>query len=393
MDKTSETALSDAEEADISRAVDLIKRTPTEEILSEKRLREYLRSGSELRHYIGFEVSGFVHLGTGLLCMQKVADFQEAGVATNILLADYHSWINRKLGGDLSVIQSVAGGYFGEALKWSLKSVGGDPKKTNFVLGSRLYEELGTKYLESIIKISMKMTLGRAKRSITIMGRREGEQVNLAQLLYGPMQVADIFGQGVNLAHGGMDQRKAQVIALEVWKEFGYKPIALHHHLLLGIHITETQRQKIAEAKRTGDRDLFDESMIEIKMSKSNPSSAIFIHDTEAQIRKKLRKAYCPNRETELNPVIDLGRFVVWPYLERREESLEIVNQKTGQRKTYEVWEQLEKDYTEGEIHPLDLKSAVADYLIEILRPARKYFIDGKGKKYIEEMHELKITR
>ena len=103
--------------------LELIKKPPTEEILTEERLKEYINQKIKLKHYIGYEISGFVHLGTGLICMQKVADFQKAGIETIIFLADYHSWINKKLGGDLSVIRKVAGGYFKEALKISLKCV------------------------------------------------------------------------------------------------------------------------------------------------------------------------------------------------------------------------------------------------------------------------------
>jgi tyrosyl-tRNA synthetase len=325
--------------------------------------------------------------------MQKVADFQEAGIETTIFLADYHSWINKKLGGDLETIRKVAGGYFKEALKQSLKAVGGDPDKVKFVLGSELYEKKGIEYLEAVIRVSMGMTLARARRSITIMGRKQEESVNFAQLLYVPMQVADIFALGVNLAHGGMDQRKAHVIALEVWKEFGYKPVAIHHHLLMGLHITEEQRNKLLEARKSGNRELFEEGIIEIKMSKSKPESAIFIHDTEEDIRKKIRKAYCPIREVELNPIIDLLEYVVYPSLVRKGENIEIINEKTGERKVYENIEQLKKDYIEGKIHPLDLKNAVASYLAEMLEPARKYFLEGPGRKYLEEMREIKITR
>jgi len=376
----------------IESLLNLFKREPTQEILTEERLLEYLNQGIKLRHYIGFEVSGYVHLG-GVLCMQKVADFQQAGVETTIFLADYHSWINKKLGGDLSTIRKVAGGYFKEALKLSLESVGGNPEKTNFVLGSELYEKLGLEYLEKVIKVSMNMSLARVKRSITIMGRKEGEKVNFAQLLYVPMQVADIFSLNVNLAHGGMDQRKAHVIALEVWKEFGYKPIAIHHHLLMGIHIDEEIRRKILEAKRSGNREMYEEGIIDIKMSKSKPESAIFIHDSEEEIRRKIRNAYCPAREIELNPVIDIAKYIVWPYLKRKEEIFEIKNLKTGEIKKFEKFEDFEKEYIEGKIHPLDLKESIANYLIEILKPARKYFLEGPGKKYLEEMKELEITR
>jgi tyrosyl-tRNA synthetase len=374
------------------KIVELVKKFPTEEILTEEKLREYVEEGIKLNHYIGFEISGFVHLGTGLLCMQKVADFQEVGVETNIFLADYHSWINKKLGGDLSLIRRVAGGYFKEALKLSLKIVGGDPEKVNFILGSQLYERLGLEYLEDIIKVSMKMTLSRAKRSISIMGRKKGENVSFAQLLYVPMQVADLYGLKVNLAHGGIDQRKAHVIALEVWKEFGYEPVVVHHSMLPGMHISEEQRNKIFEAKRNKNREMFEEGIIEIKMSKSKPESAIFIHDSPEEIERKIKGAYC-SKEIELNPVVDLLRYIIFPFLERKKETLEITNLKTKERRSYEKWEDFERDYTDSKIHPLDLKNAVSKYLIEILEPARKYFLEGPGRKYLEEMKSLTISR
>jgi tyrosyl-tRNA synthetase len=222
------------------------------------------------------------------------------------------------------------------------------------------------------------------------MGRKEGESLDFAQLLYIPMQVADVFALNVNLPHGGMDQRKAHVIAIEVGdKVFGYKPIAVHHHLLTGMHLSENERKKILEAKRTGNRELFEESVLDIKMSKSKPESAVFIHDSEEEIRRKITRAFCPAGETELNPILELLRYVIF----RNVEEFEIINQKTGERKTFENYEALERAWVKGEIHPADLKNAVAEELIRILEPARKHFLEGKGKKYIEEMNEIRITR
>ena len=370
-----------------------ITRNPTEEVLTKEFLREQLENNTPLNHYIGFEISGKVHLGTGILCMQKISDFQQAGVTTNILLADYHSWINNKLGGDLSTIKKVAGGYFKEALAMSLKAVGGEPSKVKFHLGSKFYEDIGLEYLESLIKVSMNITLNRAKRSITIMGRKEGDSVKFGQLLYVPMQVSDLFTLKANLPHGGMDQRKAHVIALETWKPFGFKPIPVHHHLLIGMHITKEQRQKILLAKQSGNREEFEEGVVELKMSKSQPNSAIFIHDTEEEIKAKIKGSYCPARELEVNPIIDLQRYVIWPYLTRTNQEFELFNGKTKQTTVYKTREQLEKAYQEGKIHPLDLKENVAKYLIELLEPTRKYFLEGKGRKYLEEMNEILITR
>jgi tyrosyl-tRNA synthetase len=194
-------------------------REPTEELLTVENLRKLIEMGVPLNHYIGFEISGFVHLGTGLISMQKVADLQKVGVKTRIFLADYHSWINKKLGGDLSVIKRVAGGYFKEALRVSLRIAGGDPDSAEFILGSELYDKLGIEYFTNVLRVSMETTLSRVRRSVTILGRSESEALTFAQLLYVPMQVADIFSMGVNIPHGGMDQRKAHVIAYRGWRE------------------------------------------------------------------------------------------------------------------------------------------------------------------------------
>ena len=57
-------------------------------------------------NYIGFEASGQLHLGYLLLAM-KVNDLAAAGVKTQVYLADWHSFINKKMGGDWNAIHSV----------------------------------------------------------------------------------------------------------------------------------------------------------------------------------------------------------------------------------------------------------------------------------------------
>ncbi len=379
---------------DVEEVLRLVMREPTEELLTPEQLKEYLEQGVPLKHYIGFEISGFVHLGTGVVTMRKVADLQRAGVKTTLFLADYHSWINKKLGGDLDTIKRVALGYFKEALLQSLKAVGGDPDKVEVVLASEFFEKLGVKYFENFLRVSNRLTLSRVRRSITIIGRKQGESVSFGQLVYVPMQVADIFSLGVNIAHGGMDQRKAHVIAIEVGpKEFGYKPVALHHHLLIGLHIDEETRKKLLEAKKSGDREAFEEGIVEIKMSKSVPQSAIFVHDTPQEIKRKLRKAYCPMGEVEMNPVLEIAKYVVFPWLEDKGEKFVVENKKTKEVKEFSSYQELEREFAEKKVHPLDLKMAVAEYLSEMLKPVREYFLEGPGKRYLEEMKEIQITR
>ncbi|UZE93750.1 MAG: tyrosine--tRNA ligase [Candidatus Pacearchaeota archaeon] len=362
---------------DTQKRLELIKRN-TEEIITEDRLKELLKSGKKIRHYIGFEISGFVHLGTGLASMHKVADFQKAGVECIIFLADWHSWINNKLGGDLEVIKKVAVGYFKEAMKISLKCVGGNPNKVKFVLGSDLYHN-NDDYWRKVIKISKNLTLSRVKRSITIMGRKLGGEMPFAWLIYPPMQAADIFALNVNLAHAGIDQRSAHVIAIEsankIKKE---KPIAIHHHLLLG-----------AQKPKTWPVKDIKEILSEIKMSKSIPKTAIFIHDSSEEIKNKVKNAFCPEREVGFNPVLDWTEWLIFPILDK----IKIERpKKFGETIIFDNYKKLEKEYASGKIHPLDLKNAVADSLIKILEPARKHFFKPKIRKMKEQLEKLRVN-
>ncbi|RLF86570.1 tyrosine--tRNA ligase [Thermococci archaeon] len=374
---------------DIEKKVELITRKPTEEVLTVGDLRDLLEVGMPLRHYIGFEISGYIHLGTGLMAGAKIADFQKAGIRTRVFLADWHSWINDKLGGDLEVIQKVALGYFKEGMKQSIKVMGGDPEKVEFVLASEILER--GDYWRTIIDISKNVTLARMMRSITIMGRQMGEAIDFAKLIYPAMQVADIFYQGVNIAHAGMDQRKAHVIAREVAEKLKYhplvwdgkkvKPVAVHHHLLLGLQ--EPPKWPV------GGEEEFKEIKGQMKMSKSKPYSAVFIHDTPEEIREKLRKAFCPAKEVNYNPVLDWAEHIIF-----REEPAEFTIHrpaKFGGDVTYTTLEELKKDFAEGKLHPLDLKNAVAEYLIELLKPIREYF--KKHPEPLELMKSVQITR
>ena len=375
----------------IEQKMNLIKRN-TEEILTEEDLKTLLESNVPLKHYIGFEISGRPHLGHGLVCMSKVKDLIDAGVDCSIFLADWHSWINDKLGGDMKIIQTVGVTYFKEALIAAYKCVGGNPKDLKFVLGSDLYHHNDT-YWETMIDVSKNTTMGRITRSITIMGRKEGEGVDFAKMIYPPMQVADIFIQGINLPHAGLDQRKAQVIAREVAlklkktylkdrKGNKIKPVAIHGHLILGL-----QKPPIWPVPEDKLQDLWSQ----MKMSKSIPNSAIYMTDSEEEIRKKIKIAFCPEGDIRYNPLLDWAKYLVFI----NEKTFLKVNrdEKFGGNKTFNSYEELEKDFLEKKLHPLDLKSAMADKLVEILKPAMEHFSNPKLKKAKEEMEKLILTR
>lgn len=359
-----------------------------QEVLTAERLREYLEKNIPLRHYIGFEISGEIHLGTGIQCMSKVADFQRASVECTIFLADWHSWINDKLGGDIELIRSFAYGYFAEGLKACLKAVGGDPDKVNIVLGSDLYRDTPD-FWTTFIEVCKNTTLKRIMRSITIMGRSEGESVDFAKLVYPPMQVADIYALGVNIAHAGSDQRKAHVVALDVANQMKTNPlrdgngniiapVAIHHNLLIGLG--KPPMWPI-------DPDRLQEVWMAMKMSKSKPDTAVFITDEPEDIKRKINKAFCPEGEVGFNPVLDWAKHIVFA-LDRG--PLRIVRKEEwGGNVEYHTYDELAESFGKKELHPMDLKAAVAQSIIDLLAPVREHFTQPNLKQTLQELRDV----
>ena len=78
---------------DWGKRLELIKKEPTEEIITEKELVELLQTQQKIVAYDGFEPSGLMHIGTGLLRGLKLQDFLDAKINFIIYLAD---WIKQE---------------------------------------------------------------------------------------------------------------------------------------------------------------------------------------------------------------------------------------------------------------------------------------------------------
>lgn len=376
----------------IKEKLNLITRN-TEEIIGLEELEKMLTADEILKHYIGFEISGRIHLGTGIMSMMKVKDLHDAGVECSVFLADWHAWINDKLGGDKEVIKEIGVGYFQEGMRLCYQLVGGNPDDIKFVLGSELYHH-NDEYWQTFIDVSKNLTLARVIKSTTIMGRNQGETMPFAWLIYPPMQVADIFIQGINLAHAGLDQRKAHVIAREVALKLKYsslknkagekiKPVALHHHLILGL--TKPDIWPII------DKENLQEIWSQMKMSKSKPDSAVFIDDNEEDIRRKVTKAFCPEGEIKFNPILDWVKHIIFP---NTKNNLIIKrDEKYGGEVKYEKYEDLENDFKNKKLYPTDLKNFVAEWLVDFLRPVREHFSFGKAKEMKEYLEKIQAKK
>jgi len=356
---------------DVETKIDLIKKPPTEEVLVDDELRQLLETNEHPQHYIGFEISGMLHLGNFILSGFKINDFIKAGVKCQAYLADWHSFINNKFGGNWDKILKAAK-YYEEAFKFFCPGA-------KIVWGSDLYHN-NDEYWKNIIKFSKHMTIARTLRCMTIMGRSENEKLDLSQYYYPPMQAVDVKTIGADMPHGGMDQRKAHVLAREIFPKMGWeKPVAVHHHLLMGIAKPTTLKSK----------DKL-EQVIASKMSKSKPWTAIFVHDTEDEIKSKLEKAWCPEKQTEMNPVMEIVKYVIF----HEKKTFEIEREsKFGGSLEFQSYEELEKVYGRGEIHPKDLKDNVARVISEIVEPIRKHFEKPTSKKLLDVFKETKITR
>lgn len=320
------------------------------EIITFEEFQARIESGEELTHYIGFEISGYVHIGQGIMSALVIKDLQALGVKCTIWLADWHTAINNKLDGTKETAAKIGKGYFTEAMKACLLSVGADVDAVEFRLASEWYAKDAMKFWETVLDVTKNTTLARMQRSISIMGKEAGSDVEVATLLYPAMQVADIFYQNIDIAHASMDQRKAHVVMRDVASAVVSntpKPIAMHHPLIDSL---------------TG----------ESKMSKSKPDSAVFIHDSAEDIQRKIQKAFCEEKNVEKNPILNWAKNLL--FWNRSGEFVIEREEKFGGNVSFSSYEELQSAFVAGDVHPMDLKSAVAKEIIELLAPAREHF-------------------
>ncbi|MCS7107221.1 MAG: tyrosine--tRNA ligase [Acidilobaceae archaeon] len=362
--------------------LELVKRNAVE-IIAEEELVAALQG--KPKGYIGYEPSGLVHVGW-LVWMFKVADLVEAGVDFTVLEASWHAYVNDKLGGDMELIREASW-----LVREYMSSLSLPVEKIKFVDAEEIASDKN--YWALVLGVAKGSSLARIKRALTIMGRRAEEaDIDASKLIYPAMQVADMFYLGIDIALGGMDQRKAHMLARDIAERAEVrrlhsrllgrelkKPVAIHTPIVSGLQ--GAQRMEGAEV---------DEIYAEAKMSKSRPETAIFLHDPPELIEEKLRKAYCPPKVLEGNPVIEINRYVL---AARGSYKLEVDRPaKYGGPITFTDEREMEAAYARGELHPLDLKVATARALSELLKPVRAAAERGRAREVIERISR-RVTR
>ncbi|MBW2992746.1 tyrosine--tRNA ligase [Candidatus Woesearchaeota archaeon] len=351
--------------------VELIKQVG-EEIITDDELRELLDKKKSPVAYDGFEPSGKIHIAQGLLRAINISKMLKAGVKFKMWVADWFAWMNNKMGGDLEKIRTT-GEYFIEV--W--KACGLDVNKVEFLWAKDVMSD--DEYWKKVVNIARNNTVKRITRCAQIMGRSESENLSAAQIFYPCMQCADIFHLKADITQLGMDQRKVNMLAREVGPKLGFwKPVVVSHHMLMGLGQPPATTAKGAERG------------IELKMSKSKPDSAIFMTDSADEIKRKIGKAYCPEGQTEDNPVLEYCRYIIF----EKFDSLKIERPaKFGGDLMIKSYDELEGVFSKKELHPMDLKGSVAVSIDKLIDPVRKHFEKNKAKELLERVKSFEITR
>ena len=356
---------------DIESKIGLIKQVG-EEIITEEELKHLLQTEEHPIAYDGFEPSETdIHIAQGILRAININRMAKAGIKFKMLVADWHAWANNKMSGDLEKIQLV-GKYLIEV--W--QKCGMDLKNVEFVWVSDYVKE--PEYWKKVMQVARNSTVNRIIRTGQIMGRKESDVQQASQILYPCMQCADIFQLKADICQLGMDQRKVNVLAIEIGQSIGFwKPVIVSHHMLMGL----------GEPPKAKDAD----RILELKMSKSKPDSAIFMNDSEAEIKRKIDKAYCPAKVVEENPMLEYSKYLIFEKFNVMEIKR---HEKFGGDLVIENYKELENLHKEGKIHPMDLKNAVAFYINEMVKPVRESFHkDSKLKKLLETIRKFEVTR
>jgi tyrosyl-tRNA synthetase len=321
------------------------------EVLTAEEVRPLFERDSAPRAYIGFEPSGLLHVGH-LVTARKMRDLAEAGCRLTVFLADWHAWINDKFGGSLEKIREC-----GKYMQSAFVALGVDPEKSEFRWAQDLQAQKG--YWDRVVRVAKATTLARSRRALPIMGRAEEDAtLDTAKLFYPSMQAADIFELPVEIAYAGIDQRRAHVLAREVAHHYNWPvPVAVHTPLI--------------SSMKGGGRMDPESQMHERKMSKSDPAAGIPIPSEPEVIASRVSGAYCPAKEVEGNPLVELVRYVVLPW--EGQLSVERAT-KHGGPLVLRSEEEFLRTWKAGALHAQDLKAAVAAALIRITEPAQRFF-------------------
>jgi tyrosyl-tRNA synthetase len=322
----------------INEKLALIRRN-TEEIVSEEELAELLKKKKKPVVYLGTEITGKPHIGYYMWIL-KLADFLKAGFKVKVLLADLHGALDNTPWVELEKRYN----YYKKIIPLMFKSIGIKTEELEFVKGSEF--QLKPEYMLDVLKMSTFNSINDCKRAASEVVKF-GDNPMLAGLIYPIMQALDEVYLNADVQYGGIDQRKILMFARENLPKIGYdKRIEIMTPLIPGL--------------------------AGVKMSASMPASKVDLLDSRDIVKEKINRAEMAGGNPN-NGVMAFLKYIIMTIKQDNKEKFIVTrNKKYGGDLTYTSYEQVEKDFINKKLHPLDLKNAVADEISKLLETIQK---------------------
>lgn len=304
------------------------------EVIGEDELKEKLKSKKEFSVYWGTMPTGSISIAY-FFPMLKVADLLKAGCRVKILLADLHAALDSVPWEELEKRYN----YYEGAMITILKTIGVPIEKLEFVKGSDL--QLDKKYFHDLLKLSTFSSIKDCTKAASEVVKL-GDNPKLSGVIYPLMQALDEEYLQVDAQLGGNDQRKIMVYARENLPKIGYEArIELLNPLIRGL---------IGE-----------------KMSSSIKASKIDLMEDPKTVVKKMNKADCVTGDPN-NGIMALLKYFIFIIKKDNNETFVIERpEKFGGNLEYSTYEEVEKDFVDKKLHPLDLKNGVATEINKLL--------------------------
>ena len=323
-----------------------------EEVVTVDEVRAVLKEKPKFNFYYGTAPTGPFHFAY-MIPLNKLVELAKLGGKGTILLADYHAHLDdQKTSFEDMDIRSK---YYEECIKGIF---GNDAKLMKFLRGSTYQNKQD--YVEDLFKIAARVTTTRAKRAASEVVRMSGGEAKVSGLMYPLLQILDVKYLDSDITVSGIDQRNIYMLGRE-------------HLESIGFHKSSYIFMPLLPSLKGGGA----------KMSAGDPSTHIRVTDSPKDIKSTIEKAYCPAGDLDQNAVTSTMKYIIFP----RYNNIIIKRaEKFGGDLEYKSIDSFEAAYIKQEVHPMDVKSAVADYLIELLAPARVYF--EKHPDILEEVEK-----
>ena len=322
---------------DVESRLELIKRN-TDEIIGEEELKKLLVEKKKPVVYLGTAITGRPHIGY-FVWVLKLSDFLKAGFKVKVLLADLHGALDNTPWVDLEKRFD----YYERVIPLMFKAIGVDVEDLEIVKGSEF--QLKPEYMFDVLKMSSFTSVNDAKRSASEVVKF-GDNPKLSGLIYPLMQAVDEVYLNADVQYGGVDQRKILVFARENLPKIGYPArIEVMTPLIPGL--------------------------VGKKMSASDERTKIDLLDSDESVKKKINSAEMVEGDPDNGVMAFLKNVIMTIKGDKNEKFTVKRDKKFGGDKIYSEYSEIESDFKEKKLHPMDLKNAVAEEINILLETVK----------------------